>query len=138
MRENIHLFGGDKNQITIFGESAGSWSVSAHIISPLSNGLFKRAIMESGSVFFNKDRPVYSKEEAILNGKALAKYLNCTDDKQWLQCLRTVDAKQILPLNGLTFPVEGTEFLPISAVKAFTDKKYNKGLYLLITRLHAN
>ncbi|CAG2122436.1 unnamed protein product, partial [Medioppia subpectinata] len=36
VRENIHKFGGDKDQITIFGVSAGSWSVSAHILSPLS------------------------------------------------------------------------------------------------------
>ncbi|CAG2122072.1 unnamed protein product, partial [Medioppia subpectinata] len=38
VRENIHSFGGDRDQITIFGESAGSWSVSAHILSPLSKG----------------------------------------------------------------------------------------------------
>ncbi|CAG2114429.1 unnamed protein product [Medioppia subpectinata] len=36
VRENIHLFGGDRDEITIFGFSAGSWSVSAHILSPLS------------------------------------------------------------------------------------------------------
>ncbi|CAG2113531.1 unnamed protein product, partial [Medioppia subpectinata] len=46
VRENAHQFGGDKDQITILGGSAGSWSVSAHILSPLSKGLFKRAIME--------------------------------------------------------------------------------------------
>ncbi|CAG2110333.1 unnamed protein product, partial [Medioppia subpectinata] len=60
VRENIHLFGGDKDQITIFGFSAGSWSVSAHILSPLSKGLFKRAIMQSGSVMYNRERPALS------------------------------------------------------------------------------
>ncbi|CAG2117207.1 unnamed protein product, partial [Medioppia subpectinata] len=55
VRENAEQFGGDRDQITILGESAGSWSVSAHILSPLSKGLFKRAIMESGAHMYNKD-----------------------------------------------------------------------------------
>ena len=131
VRENIHLFGGDKNQITIFGESAGSVSVSAHLLSPLSKGLFKRAIMESGAQMYNKDKPVISKEKALNQAKQLAQQLNCTDDKQWLQCLKTADSKLLLPPElVLTYPVEGTEFLPFSAQKAFNEKNFNKGLSL--------
>lgn len=48
--ENIHNFGGDKNQITLYGYSAGSISIHCHILSPRSNSLFKRAIMSSGVV----------------------------------------------------------------------------------------
>ena len=130
MRNNIHSFGGDKNQITIFGQSAGSCSVSAHVISPLSKGLFKRAILESSAFMFNKDRPPITKEEALLNAKQLAKQLNCTDDKQWLKCLRKVDAKLLLPGPRLDFvwPVLGTEYIPISAQKAFSENRFNKGL----------
>ena len=47
-RENAAAFGGDPEQVTIFGESAGGFSVCQHITSPDSNGLFSRAIMESG------------------------------------------------------------------------------------------
>lgn len=49
IKENISQFGGDPNNVTIFGESAGSASVLFHILSPLSTGLFHKAIMQSGS-----------------------------------------------------------------------------------------
>ena len=49
LKENAKAFGGDPERITIFGESAGAGSVSALTIMPQAKGLFKRAIMESGS-----------------------------------------------------------------------------------------
>ena len=50
VRDNISSFGGDPNNVTIFGESAGGWSIEALLLTPLSRGLFHKAIAQSGTL----------------------------------------------------------------------------------------
>jgi para-nitrobenzyl esterase len=49
IQENIHLFGGDKNNITLFGESAGAMSIACLLASPKAKTLFHKAILQSGA-----------------------------------------------------------------------------------------
>jgi para-nitrobenzyl esterase len=55
VRKNIAAFGGNPDNITIFGESAGSFAVSAQMASPLSKDLFAKVIGESGGAFYSDD-----------------------------------------------------------------------------------
>ncbi len=53
IRDNIEAFGGDPNNVTIFGESAGAQSVTEIMATPLSKGLFHKAILQSGASTYN-------------------------------------------------------------------------------------
>ncbi|XP_054165658.1 cholinesterase 2-like [Oppia nitens] len=139
LRDNVHVFVGDRDLITIFGQSAGSTSIAAHILSPLSNGLFKRAIMQSGSLLFNKDRPLLDTTDALKRFKQMARQLDCDPyDYRWLDCLRDIPDPKLfcnkphnysaLPFN---FPVIGTEFLPQLPLKSFSLASLNIDIDLM-------
>lgn len=49
IKDNIHRFGGDPNLVTILGQGSGAASVGLHLLSPMSKGLFHRAMLQSGS-----------------------------------------------------------------------------------------
>uniref|UniRef100_H2ZGN3 Carboxylic ester hydrolase n=1 Tax=Ciona savignyi TaxID=51511 RepID=H2ZGN3_CIOSA len=76
-RDNIKGFGGDPGNVTIFGESAGGTSVSLHVISPKSRGLFHRAISHSGTAHF----PIMVRKDCAYSEvlKDMLAILNITD-----------------------------------------------------------
>ena len=79
VKNNIAKFGGNPNNITLMGESAGACSVSLHLLSPLSRNLFSQAIMQSASA--TVPWGVITKEESLIRGLRLAELMNCPHDK---------------------------------------------------------
>ncbi|VDK42910.1 unnamed protein product [Anisakis simplex] len=55
VHKHINKFGGDPKQLTLFGESAGAASISAHTYSPMTKELFHKAILQSGSIYLSLD-----------------------------------------------------------------------------------
>lgn len=94
VQRNIHFFGGNPRKVTIFGESAGSVSVSMHLLSPLSRGKFSRAIMQSGVA--NCDWAVLSIAEARRRALALVDILKCNataPPAKIVSCLRELPSE---------------------------------------------
>ncbi|XP_023130549.2 bile salt-activated lipase-like isoform X1 [Amphiprion ocellaris] len=91
VHRNIRSFGGDPDNITIFGESAGGASVSFQTLTPHNKGLIKRAITQSGVALCSwavNRNPRWAAEEIALR-------VNCPTDHNMAACLKMTDPEQL-------------------------------------------
>ncbi|EFA83285.1 hypothetical protein PPL_04075 [Heterostelium album PN500] len=130
---NYRAFGGNPNDITLGGPSAGAMSVVTHLVSPISAGLFHKSIIES----CHMPSGYKTMENAKDQYKRLSYQLNCTD----IQCLRESKVDDILkiqtqmmavdfryPADAFTFwsPVIDKKILPGLPFTLFRTGRYNK------------
>lgn len=126
VQRNIASFGGDPTNVTLGGQSAGAYNTSANLISPLSAGLFQRAILQSFP-----PKTWTTPDVALQHGNAFAAAAGCSN----AACLRKLSAARILQLQGTpnagnsafsnNILIDGT-IVPIQPQDAWSSGRYNK------------
>ncbi|XP_044515654.1 liver carboxylesterase 1-like [Gracilinanus agilis] len=147
VQKNIVNFGGDPNLVTIFGESAGGFSVSALILSPLAKNLFHRAISQSGvlfmeSLFSSNIKPAAKKIATFAGCKTTtsAVMVHCMRQKTEEEILNTTQKMEFFHLDFLGDPTEKFLFLPAvvdgiffprSPKELLVEKQFNRVPYIM-------
>ncbi len=123
VQKNITAFGGDPDNITIAGQSAGSMSVNCLVASPLCRGLFRRAIAESGASFVSSSvLKTLTLSQAEKEGVHFAESCNVKSISE----LRKIPAEELLKKSfGGSRPIVDGYVLPQSIAEIFAAGKQN-------------
>ena len=116
IHNNIAAFGGDPDNVTIFGESAGGGSVSLLPLIEGSHNYFQRVIAQSGSVCFSR-----SEAEAIACTNEVMSALGCKTvaDLQKVDVQKLVEAGDVIDLR--VFPERDGKYLPLDPYEAYAN-----------------
>jgi len=109
VQSNIAPFGGDPDNVTIFGESAGAFDVCFHMVSEGSRGLFDRALGQSGGC----TTALRTRSEAEAEADVFAEAMGCGDTTEVATCLRAVPVADLLmeaPVDGAIEDPPGGDF----------------------------
>ncbi|MFJ5779496.1 carboxylesterase/lipase family protein [Streptomyces sp. NPDC093094] len=117
VRRNIGAFGGDRDRVTLGGQSAGSADTCLHIASPTAKGLFHRAIQQSGACAVDGGLTPLTLNAAERKGSDFAASVGCTDPTAAAGCLRAVPTTELIRTSGtgassLWAPNTGPHVLP--------------------------
>ncbi|MDJ0390977.1 carboxylesterase family protein [Roseomonas sp. E05] len=132
-RDNIAGFGGDPANVTLFGESAGSWSACFQLAAPGAAGLFQRAILQSGICTLPTSAAPVAEADAA--GLELAASLGCGDPETATACLRRLPARRLAGTPARTTgpvgprswsPVTGDAVLPLAPQEAFATGRFHR------------
>lgn len=129
VKKNIAAFGGDPNNITLAGESAGAAGVCMHLLAPdETQGLYDKAIIQSAGCV----TPLPTVADGEKNGKKIAALVGCDDDATALACLRKKSVKELLDAAAkvagdsiVTYmPVTGAKTVPLPGAEAIPAGKF--------------
>ncbi|MFX0030085.1 MAG: carboxylesterase/lipase family protein [Candidatus Hermodarchaeota archaeon] len=130
VKENISIFGGDADCVTIFGESGGGGKTFYLIVSPLAKGLFHRAIIQSG-VGLIGERHIPRLKEAETRGVKLVEKMGIKGDKDVLKKMRekpwqdVVKASQEINFNDIRLVTIDNWYLMDESASVFEQKRHN-------------